>query len=223
MSGAIERRGFLAALTASTLSPRLLRSASTPKVFERLALSDWLQGVPEDSDAAVFAATRNRFLIPKDTVYGNTGTLGASPIDVIDAQIECLRTVERDLPAWAELHPDTPVMTGYGQFPEARAEAGRILNAPVEEVALVQNATIAMSFMADGLDLSAGDEILTTNEEHVGGISSWHLRAKRHGIVVKELPLESATGRGPDGVIQMFADAVTPRTRVIMFSHVTSA
>jgi isopenicillin-N epimerase len=65
--------------------------------------------------------------------------------------------------------------------------------------------------------------VLSTNQEHTGGIGGWRLRAKRHGIVVKELPLADALPKGPDGVVALFADAITPKTRVIMFSHITSS
>src|SRR5688500_9927305 len=81
---------------------------------------------------------------------------------------------------------------------------------------------MGMSFIANGLDLSAGDEVVSTNQEHGGGIGGWRLRAKRHGVVVKELPLADALGRGPDGVVAMFREAITPKTRVLMFSHITS-
>jgi selenocysteine lyase/cysteine desulfurase len=81
---------------------------------------------------------------------------------------------------------------------------------------------MGMSFIANGLDLSAGDEIVSTNQEHTGGIGGWRLRAKRHGVIVKELPLADALPKGPDGVLSMFADAITPRTRAVVFSHITS-
>jgi selenocysteine lyase/cysteine desulfurase len=89
-------------------------------------------------------------------------------------------------------------------------------------VAITQNATMGMSILANGLDLAAGDEVVTTDQEHSGGIGSWRLRAKRHGVVVKELPLLPAVQAGPEAVVKLFADAMTPRTRVVMFSHITS-
>ncbi|HEX6738542.1 MAG TPA: aminotransferase class V-fold PLP-dependent enzyme, partial [Vicinamibacteria bacterium] len=75
----------------------------------------------------------------------------------------------------------------------------------------------------NGLDLAAGDEVVSTDQEHVGGICPWRLRAKRHGVVVKELPLLPALAGGPEAVVKLFADAFTPRTRVLVASHVTSS
>jgi selenocysteine lyase/cysteine desulfurase len=90
-------------------------------------------------------------------------------------------------------------------------------------MALTQNATMGMNFLASGLDLAAGDEIVSTDQEHVGGICPWRLKAKRQGVVVKELPLRPALDGGPEAVVKLFAEAFTPRTRVLMASHLTSS
>jgi isopenicillin-N epimerase len=59
-----------------------------------------------------------------------------------------------------------------------------------------------------------------TFHEHPGGREPWKLKAKRHGIVVKEMkfPLPLAD---PATVMNLFNDAITPRTKVISFSHTT--
>ena len=95
--------------------------------------------------------------------------------------------------------------------------------AAAEEVALTQNATMGMGFLANGLELAPGDEVLSTDQEHVGGICPWRLYAKRRGIVVRELPLLPACADGPEGIVRLFAAAITPRTRVLMVSHITSS
>jgi len=99
---------------------------------------------------------------------------------------------------------------------------GRLVSASVEEIALVQNATMGMNFLGHGLDLASGDEVVTTAQEPNGGISVFRLLAKRRGIVLKELPLEPALASGPEAVVRLFAHAITPRTRAVMFSHITS-
>jgi selenocysteine lyase/cysteine desulfurase len=82
---------------------------------------------------------------------------------------------------------------------------------------------MGMSFIANGIDLEPGDEVITTDQEHTGGIGSWRLRAARTGIVVRELPLDSVLDDGPEAVIDMFQRAITPKTKVLMVSHITSS
>ena len=173
-------------------------------------------------DAAVFAAARQHFLIPEGVAYCNTGTLGASPREVVDALTEGIRRLETDLAAWPYEQADGEPLTGYQQLFVVRGAVGRFVNAPAEEIALTQNATMGMNFLAHGLDLAPGDEVVSTDQEHGGGISPWRLLAKRRGIVVKELPLEPAFAGGPDAIVRLFEAAMTPRTKVVMFSHITS-
>jgi len=177
---------------------------------------------PQDPDAAVFAVARKRFLFPDTVTYCNTGTLGASPRDVVDAMNQGVERLEHDLPDWPYFQADGEPLTGYQQLLDARTRLGTLVGAAPEEIAITLNATMGMNFLANGLDLAAGDEVLTTDQEHSGGIGGWRLRARRHGVVVKELPLLPALEKGPDGVVKLFADAMTPRTKVVMFSHITS-
>jgi selenocysteine lyase/cysteine desulfurase len=89
------------------------------------------------------------------------------------------------------------------------------------EIALLRNATEANSYIANGIDMKPGDEVLMTDQEHPGGEHPWNLKAKRYGIVVRKVmlprPVENAAQ-----VLNLFNDAITPRTRVIFFSHITT-
>ena len=222
MAGAVDRRGFLTRLAATGLA------AGVAPSFGALARADSDRIVvpfaprPDQADADVFAAARRQFLFPASVTYCNTGTLGASPRPVVDAMNNGLERLERTLPDWPYFQADGEPLTGYQQLKDVRAMIGAFLNASADEIALTQNATMGMSFIANGLDLAAGDEVLSTDQEHSGGIGGWRLRAKRHGVVVKELPLLPALEGGPDGVVKLFADAITPRTKVIIFSEITS-
>src|SRR6202041_3878362 len=76
-------------------------------------------------------------------------------------------------------------------------------------------------YIANGLDMKPGDEVLMTDQEHPGGEQPWNLRAKRYGIVVKKITLLKPV---PDAltVLNLFSEAITPRTRVIFFSHIST-
>jgi selenocysteine lyase/cysteine desulfurase len=73
--------------------------------------------------------------------------------------------------------------------------------------------------MLSGLDLQAGDEILTTFHEHGGGMTPCQLKAKRHGVVIKTVRWP-APAEDPNVILNAFNDAITPRTRLMMVSHV---
>jgi len=221
----LDRRGFLsrlagAAVVAGAASPALdmlaifPAPAATPGSVFRPGLAE--------PDAAVFAEARKHFLIPKGVAYCNTGTLGSSPREVVDALVNGTRALETRLAAWAYDHPEGEPLTGYEPSVGIRTAVGAFINAKPDEVAITQNATMSMNFLANGLDLAPGDEVITTDQEHGGCISPWRLKAKRFGIVVKELRLDDGTKDGADGVVKLFADAMTPKTKAVMFSHVVS-
>ena len=167
-----SRRRFLSTLAAA---PGLL-AAATPGVEALSRLAPFIPAGQAD-DASVFAAARSHFLIPPNTVYCNTGTLGASPREVVDALTLGIRRLETTLADWPYEQADGEPLTGYQQLAEVRASAGRFVNASAAEIALTQNATMGMNFLAHGLDLSPGDEVVSTDQEHGGGISPWRLLA----------------------------------------------
>ena len=180
------RRNFLSILAVPGL---VLGAAPAVKALTRTAA---FEPDPQADDAAVFATAREHFLITPGVAYCNTGTLGASPREVVDALTEGVRRLETGLADWPYEHPDGEPLTGYQPLLDVRAAVGQFVNAPAADIALTQNATMGMNFLANGLDLAAGDEVISTDQEHGGGISPWRLLAKRRGIVVKELPLEPA-------------------------------
>jgi isopenicillin-N epimerase len=222
--GELDRRGFLSRLAGSALVAGAAPKLGLLAVFPEPAatVGSVFRPQPGASDAAVFAEARKHFLIPKGVTYCNTGTLGASPREVVDALVNGTRALETRLADWAYLQPEGEPLTGYEPSVGIRTAVGTFINAKPDEVAITQNATMAMNFLANGLDLAPGDEVISTDQEHGGCISPWRLKAKRFGIVVKELALDNGTKDGPEGVIKLFADAMTPKTKAVMFSHVVS-
>ena len=211
----MKRRDFLTTLGATAVATRAAAA------FPASALTGF-EPPTAATDEQVFAEARKHFLIPPGVAYCNTGTLGASPVEVLTALSDGNRTLERELAAWPYEKADGEPLTGYQELREVRALAAAVINGTVDEVAITQNATVGMSMLANGLDLQAGDEIVTTDQEHTGGISGWRLRAKRHGAVMKEVALEPLLDGGPEAILNAFSQAITPKTRVVMFSHITS-
>ncbi|MGI9541897.1 MAG: aminotransferase class V-fold PLP-dependent enzyme, partial [Cyclobacteriaceae bacterium] len=95
------------------------------------------------------------------------------------------------------------------------------VNAEMQEIALTQNATHGMNFVANGLELKKGDEIINTDQEHGGGFAAWQLLAKRRGCVYKQarMPLPA---NDPDQVIDAVLKEITPSTKVIAIPHIVS-
>ncbi len=169
-----------------------------------------------DEDA-YWAALRRHFLIPDDTVYLNNGTVGSSPLPVLQAIFDGYLETEKMSQEDAEDYP----IWGYASWNQFRDPLAAFVGASRDEIALLRNATEANSYIANGLDLVPSDEVLLSDQEHPGGEQPWQLRAKRYGIVVKKFSLPLPPQDAAQ-VLNRISDAITPRTRVIFVSHITT-
>ena len=69
---------------------------------------------------------------------------------------------------------------GGAEMDQVRARAAEFIGADPEEVVFTRNTTEGMYTVATGLDIEPGDQVLTTNHEHGGGMVCWqHLRRHR--------------------------------------------
>ncbi|MFQ5927743.1 MAG: aminotransferase class V-fold PLP-dependent enzyme [Terriglobia bacterium] len=166
---------------------------------------------------AYWAALRPQFLLQPGFLYLNNGTVGTMPLPVLRAWIEAILKVEQMEDPDTEQYP----LWGYGPWDEYRRPVADFIGCELHELALVRNATEGLNYVANGLDLAPGDELLTTDEEHPSGLNPWLLKAKRYGIVVKQVELPKPPTSGTE-IVELFEQARTPRTRVILASHVTT-
>ena len=211
----LNRRGFLSSSLALgaglTLPPSLwAQLSSLPANLPDRSLYD-------SNEDAYWRELRRQFLIPADEVYLNNGTVGSSPAPVLRAIFEGYETCER----LNEADPEDYPIWGYASWNQFRDPLAPFVGCDRDEIALLRNATEANSFIANGLDLKPGDEVLMTDQEHPGGEMPWQLRAKRYGIAVKKVTLPKPV-ENPAQVLNLFNDAITARTRVLFFSHIST-
>jgi len=163
-------------------------------------------GAPGEEGEAFWRRVRDRFLIPPDRIYLNVGTLGPQPRPVVDAMVAAIRRVAETYP------PGVP-------WDRIRNRLGRLFDADPEGFVFPRNTTEGMNWVAQGLELGAGDEVVTTDHEHIGGLCCWQLLAARRGIRLRvvSLPVPPAD---PEETTRRILAALTPRTRVLSISHV---
>jgi selenocysteine lyase/cysteine desulfurase len=179
------------------------------------------EGWPPPTDPGFWRWIRGEFSVPKGESYFNVGTLGPRPRAVTDAVVGHMRETENTIAHYDYRAEHPEYIAGYRKQEELRARMGALMNVSGRNIALLQNATMGSSFIAAGLDLEAGDEVLLTDQEHQGNRGGWELREKRNGIRVRKLPIGSPPS-DPDAIFAVFRDAIGPRTKVIDVPHITS-
>lgn len=199
------RRNFLlslSALSAAGLLPNQARAAGDHRSGDH----DVTRGL---------AAAPGDFAFASGLAYLQTGSLGPTPRQVMD----------RAVAAWKELELN-PTLYGYGKLEHAmddvRAKAARFLGCKTEELVLTRCTTEGMNWVAQGLTLAAGDHVLTTDQEHPGGRACWDYVVRRQGATLDIVVIPPGENNA-QAIIDRFAKAITPRTRVLSFSHLLSS
>ena len=155
-------------------------------------------------------------------VYLDSGATSQKPLVVLDA--------ERDyyLRENAAVHRGAHTLAAEATelFENARATVARFIGADDDEVSWTSNATEALNSIAysllnasiDGapLGLRAGDEIVVTEQEHHANLIPWQELARRTGATLRYIPVLD------DGTLDLAADVITGRTRILAFTHVSN-
>jgi isopenicillin-N epimerase len=157
---------------------------------------------------------RGLWLLDRGVAHCNHGSFGALPAPVLVAQEKIRRQMAVNPMRWF-----------VRELPElivaARAEVAAFLGADADDLAFVSNVSAGVSAVAQSLQLSPGDEVLSS--DHAYGAVSYALDrlCARTGArrVVAGIPYQCSD----DEVVAAFAERCTERTRLVVVDQVTSA
>lgn len=102
-----------------------------------------------------------------------------------------------------------------------RARLASLVNASADEIALTRNTTEALSNVIFGLDLARSDEVVVTDQDYGTFLDAWAQRERRDGIVVRRISTPKPA-QSHDDLVRCFRGALSTRTRVVMFSHISA-
>lgn len=153
------------------------------------------------------------FLLDPEVVFLNHGSFGASPREVFEA-----------LQGWQLQMEHNPVeflgRRSGELLAQARLALANALGAQAQDLVFVPNATTGVNIVARSLNLQPGDEILATDHEYGACDATWQRVCEQTGATYRrvEVPLPFERERFAERVLA----AVSPRTRLIFASHITS-
>ena len=90
-----------------------------------------------------------------------------------------------------------------------------------EELAITRNASEALQIAQLGIDLKAGDEVVTTNQDYGRMLDTWDQRVRRDGITLKKISFP-VPPPSLDDLAERLLAAITPATKVLHFCHITN-
>lgn len=156
----------------------------------------------------------SQFQIKEDVVFLNHGSFGACPRPVFEEYQHWQRELEGDPVDFIGRRAQDLML-------ESKKELAAYLNAPVEQMVFVTNATTGINIVARSLDLQPGDEILTTDHEYGAVNNTWRFNFEKKGVKYINHPMQLPFTT-PEAFVERFWEGVTPRTKVITLSHITS-
>ncbi len=205
-----SRRRFVHLLAGSAALSLPALDRATAAVYRSLDELNASYRDVQSPDGVYWEALRKHFLFQDGIIMMNNGTVGPMPEPVFNTLVRFFK-IQATNPFEVYNH------FGYYED-EVRRRLAAFVGADPDEIVLTRNTTEGMNFIANGLDLEPGDQVLQSTQEHPGGIHPWRLKAARYGIEVVEAPL-GVPPRSVDEIIDAFSQAITPRTKVISLSQ----
>ncbi len=210
---ALDRRTLLSSLAAGMALPAF-RMDTLSRVAAAARMAGARPAADLAADEAYWSEIQRAFDADRTLVNLNNGGCSPTPSHVLEAMIRDLR-FSNEMPVhhmWNVLEP---------RIESVRRELAHEFGCDPEEMAIMRNASEAMETLTLGIDLKAGDEVVITNQNYGRMITTWEQRARREGIVVKQISFPVPPPSRED-VVERFRRAMTPRTKVIEVTHITN-
>lgn len=169
---------------------------------------------PAAPDEKYWAAVRARFALDPGLIALNAANLCPSSLPALESLIESTRDVDRD-----------PSFDNRAKMTAGKEQTRRILaeylRVSPEEIVITRNTSEANNLVSSGLNLKEGDEVVIFSDNHPSNHTAWTEKARRFGFTVKTVE-QVNPHPGAEYYIEAFSKAITPRTRVLAFTHLTN-
>jgi isopenicillin-N epimerase len=203
----MNRRDFARLLAIGGAAPFL-----TPG--KAWAMPTDLPPTPASPDERFWTTVREQFLMPPDLTMLNAANLCPSSAPVLETLYKVTKDMDQD-PSF-----DNQVKLGEGRE-TTRKLLAEFLRVTPDEIVITRNTSESNNMVSNGVDLKAGDEVIITADNHPCNNTAWKQKAKRYGFTVKEIATPNPHP-GAEYYVDAFTKAITPNTKLIGFTHLTS-
>jgi isopenicillin-N epimerase len=157
---------------------------------------------------------KDLFLLDPEFTYLNHGSFGACPKPVFETYQDWQRRLERQPVALLGRQADELLA-------KSRAALADYLGCQHDDLVYFPNPTTAVNMIARSLKLSPGDEILTSDHEYGAMDRTWRFTCSKAGATYRQVAIPLPVTRHEE-FVERFWSQVSPKTRIIFLSHITS-
>ena len=201
-----SRRSFIRSIPALAALPASWTAFSTA-----------LKAAPSAPDANnenYWSLVKRQFPLEDNLIYLNAANVCPASRPVLDRHAEFMRDFQSN--------PSFQNRAKYDPLRERlREKIAGMLRVSSDEIAITRNTSEGTNTVVEGVDLKSGDEVIIYDHNHPSNNDSWKMRAKRVGFTVTVLPVR-VPAASKDELISQAEKAITPRTKLIAVTHLTS-
>jgi isopenicillin-N epimerase len=202
----LRAAGFSGTLLSATGASALARAVSSGQsVADRSP-----EAVAQDED--YWREIQLGFELDRTIINLNNGYTSPAPRVVLESEQRFLEMFNMS-PIFYQLPFEERIQT-------IRVRMAHEFGCAPEEMALTRNASESLQIVQNGFDLKAGDEVVTTDQDYPRMLTTWDQRRRRDGIKVVRIQFPVPTTA--DDLVSRFERAITPRTKVLHFTHTTN-
>jgi selenocysteine lyase/cysteine desulfurase len=210
MSASVSRRDF----------GRLFALGGSAALFSDAAWARQAPAVPQllaagpAAGEAFWTSVRGQFVMPPDLAVMNAANLCPASRPALETLTRETQGIDRDPSPQnrARLYPEKE---------NTRRALAEFLRVTPAEIIITRNTSESNNLVSSGLDLKAGDEVVVHADNHPSNLTAWQEKGKRFGFAVVEVAQKNPHP-GMAYYVDAFTRAITPRTKVLCFTHLSS-
>jgi selenocysteine lyase/cysteine desulfurase len=163
------------------------------------------------TDDAFWAEIRAAFPKHPDYIHLESGFSSPQPAATFDAFSGYTRQINGGLSLYMRRQR-------AADYAAVKAELAALAGTTPEEIVITRNTTESLGTVIHGMDLAPGDEAIMCNQDYGSMLEQFRQQSKRRGLKLVEVdvPLHP---KSDDDVVGVYERAITPRTKVMLVSH----
>lgn len=165
-------------------------------------------------DEDFWVGIRTRYRLTPDYINLENGYYSMQAQEVLERFIGHVRDVNLEASHYMRTRQ-------YPNKEAVRARLAALAGCAPEELIITRNTTESLDTVIGGFDWKEGDEAVMAAQDYGAMLDMFKLQARRYGMVnrVVSLPIDPSSD---DEIVQLYANAITPRTRLLMVCHMVN-
>lgn len=209
----MERRGFLKAVGSAVGLAALLGPDALRGVEAAMGTAAGLTPQQAAREESLWSSVQQAFTMNRGLIHLDNGFTCPTPRVVSEA-------VARYIEDQEEVPYGLWLQDARNRMSTVRTGLARLFGCDPDEIAITRNATEALRTILYGFALKPGDEVLTTTQDYDSMLATLEHRQQRDGITLTKVDVPTPP-KSMDDLVGIFERGITPKTRLILVSHIT--